>query len=487
MIARLVLCLFLLITMIASLGAFALREFRPGAMTIGQQVFLFRDPDEVASWMGLNAHEDTHRAQYREHGILGFLWDYIFEPQQRLRWEIQAHHADLCYRTLTHANPPRIDWEPHIQWMARYAYTRSEFTLEYIRGRLERDLSPAFCRKFLARIGVHELPRAEFPTDAVLRGLLSREIVADLQRRVSLHVLAEPWALPTDTIVDTAAARHAWEVVSWSPIPVPEAGFWSLSGAQPMPERDPIALQLDSLQVESFQLLARSAALPWLDAEIRFEPSYPDHLGGMVTRWKARIKQATSAGRISDAEQGARELLSLGLRIHGSSLQKRGRDYSAQLVRDGLHTLQRLRASTGDTASQRSLNAPPDGDLEIFHALSSRTFLAALPRVLERTELPLSVRWGLLSTGHALARCGAVRDTDVQDAGAWLRAQAPRIGLWEGAVVVARIRRWPRSGWHCAGLADRRAVGWRRIPERPPIYVAWALGKRDDRTEAAAQ
>ncbi len=473
---RLVLCLCLLITMVVGLGAFAFWDFRPQAMTIGQQVFFFQDPDEVANWMGLNAHENVHRSQYREHGFVAFLRDYILDPERRLRWEIDAHQADLCYRTLTHANPPRIAWEDEARKMARYVSASSDLPLESIERQMERELSPTFCRKLLARIGVRELPRAEFPADAVLRGLLSAEVLTDLQNRVSLHALAGPWALPTDSLTDTAAARHAWEVVSWSPFPVAEPGLWSLSGVQPKPERDAIALQMDSLQIESFQLLARSAALPWFDPEIRFEPFYPDHLGGMVVRWKARIKEARSDGRAADAEQAARELLSLGLRIHGSTLQKRGRDYSAQLVREGLHALLRLRASLGDTASVRLLRAPTGGDLETFHALSARNFLTALPATLERADVPLSVRWGLLSTGYALARCGAARDTGMEDAHAWLRVQAPKIGWWERA-VVERIRRWPRNGWHCGGLADRRAMGWRRTPERPPIYVAWESRK----------
>jgi hypothetical protein len=349
---------------------------------------------------------------------------------------------------------------------------RSDLPLESIERQMEHELSPAFCRKLLARIGVHELPRAEFPVDAVLRGFLSADVLTDLQSRVALHALAAPWVLPTDSVADMAAARHAWEVVSWSPFPVAEPGFWSLSGTQPTLEKDAIALQMDSLQIESFQLLAQSAVLPWFDPEIRFEPFYPDHLGGMVAHWKARIKEAAAAGRHTEAEQAARELLSLGLRIHDSSLQKRGRDYSAQLVSEGLHALLRLRASLGDTASVRLLRAPTEGDLEIFHALSARNFLIALPATLERADVPLSVRWGLLSTGYALARCGAAGDTGVEDAPAWLRAEAPKIGLWERA-VVERIRRWPRNGWHCGGLAHRRAVGWRRTPERPPIYVAW--------------
>lgn len=288
--------------------------------------------------------------------------------------------------------------------MARYVFMRSDLTLESIERQMERELSPAFCRSLLARIGVHELPRAEFPADAVLRGFLSADVLTDLQSRVALHALAAPWVLPTDSVADMAAARHAWEVVSWSPFPVAEPGFWSLSGTQPTLEKDAIALQMDSLQIES--------------------------------------------------------------------LQKRGRDFSAQLVGDGLRELRRLRASVGDTASVRLLRAPTEGDLEIFHALSARSLLAALPATLERADVPLSVRWGLLSTGYALARCGAAGDTGVEDAPAWLRAEAPKIGLWERA-VVERIRRWPRNGWHCGGLADRRAVGWRRTPERPPIYVAW--------------
>lgn len=472
------LCLSLLVTVAAGLGAFAFREFQPGAMTIGQQVFLFRDPDKVGNWMGLNAHENTHRAQYRERGVIGFLRDYIVEPRQRLQWEIEAHHADLCYRTLTQANLPRITWEREARSIARYGFMGPELTLEYIQGRMERELSPAFCRELLARIGVRELPRAEFPADAVLRGLLSPEVVADLQSRISLQALAQPWVLPTEPVADTAAARLAWEIISWNPIPVSGPAFWSLPSTQ-QPERDAIALQMDSLQIESFQLLARSSALPWFDPAIRFEPFYPDHLGGMVAQWKEKIEEATSAGHHAEAEQAARELLSLGLRIHGSTLQKRARQYSAQLVRNEVRALSRLHASSADTALEHNLSAPPDGDLEIFDAPSANAFLTALPEVLGRVDVPLSVRWGLLSTGYALARCGAVSDTGVKDARAWLIAEAPKIGLWEHA-VVERIQQWPRNGWHCAGLADRRAAGWRRTPERPPIYVAWGSRKRDD-------
>jgi hypothetical protein len=164
-VVRLVLCLCLLVVVVAGLGAFAFRDFRPQAMTIGQQVFFFQDPDEVANWMGLNAHENVHRSQYREHGLAGFLRDYILDPERRLRWEIEAHQADLCYRTLTHANPPRIAWEDEARQMARYVSASSDLTLEYIRGQMERELSPAFCRSLLAGIGVDELPRAEFPAD----------------------------------------------------------------------------------------------------------------------------------------------------------------------------------------------------------------------------------------------------------------------------------------------------------------------------------
>jgi hypothetical protein len=203
--------------------------------------------------------------------------------------------------------------------MARYVFMRSDLTLESIEPQMERELSPAFCRSLLARIGVHELPRAEFPADAVLRGFLSADVLTDLQSRVALHALAAPWVLPTDSVADMAAARHAWEVVSWSPFPVAEPGFWSLSGTQPTLEKDAIALQMDSLQIES--------------------------------------------------------------------LQKRGRDFSAQQVGDGLRELRRLRASVGDTASVRLLRAPTEGDLEIFHALSAPSFLAALPATLEGPTL----------------------------------------------------------------------------------------------------
>jgi hypothetical protein len=141
--------------------------------------------------------------------------------------------------------------------MARYVFMRSDLTLESIERQMERELSPAFCRSLLARIGVHELPRAEFPADAVLRGFLSADVLTDLQSRVALHALAAPWVLPTDSVADMAAARHAWEVVSWSPFPVAEPGFWSLSGTQPTLEKDAIALQMDSLQIESLQKRGR--------------------------------------------------------------------------------------------------------------------------------------------------------------------------------------------------------------------------------------
>ena len=451
--------------MIAGLGAFAYRDFRPKAVTIGQRVFFFENPDEIANWMGLNTHEDTHRAQYREQGLLGFLRAYVFDPRQRMRWEIEAHHADLCYRTLTRVTPPQISWEREARWIKRYVSTTRELTPEHIQGELERELSPAFCRELLARIGVHELPRSEFPADGVLRGLLSPSLVADLRRRVALHEQAAPWSLPTDSLADPDAARLAWEVVGWAPIPEPGSGFLGLWGAQEPAERDAIALQMDSLQAEAVGLLARSSALPWFDPEIRVEPSYPDHLGRIIAARKAEVERAIAAGEYVDAEQTLRELLSLGLRIHGSTLQNAGREYSAELVRYALDALHEI-------GGGRESDAPADGDLAIFDAPTAPAFLATLPLVLEHNALPLSVRWGLLSLGYALVRCGDESNTGVQDAGVWLGAHVSRVGPWRDA-AVERIRQWPRDGWDCGGLADRHAEGWRRTPERPPIHLAW--------------
>ena len=472
-VVRLVLCLGLLIVVVAGLGAFAFRDFRPQAMTVGQRVFFFGDPDRVGNWMGMNAHEDAHRAQYREHGLLGFLRDYVFDPEQRLRWEIEAHHADLCYRTLTHPDPPEVRWEKEARRLARYVSTGPDLTLDGIRLQTQRELSPASCGELLARIGLRELPRAEFPADAVLRGLLSPALRADLKDRVSLHTLAGASALPTDSTVDSAAAQRAWEVIGWKALPAAlESGFWPFSRPEPPDETDAIALQLDSLQAESFELLARSPALVWLDPELGPEPSYSDHLGGIVARWRTRIQRALAAGDSREAEQASRALISLGLRIHGTTLQNAGREHSAQMVRDGIESLKRVYALRGDAASERMLSTRPEGNLEIFRAASARHFLTALPPVLERQDVPLSVRWGLLSTGYALVRCGAPNKTGVADPQAWLREQAPRLGLSERA-VVPRIQQWPRDGWHCGGIADRRARGWRRTPERPPIHVAW--------------
>ena len=231
-------------------------------------------------------------------------------------------------------------------------------------------------------------------------------------------------------------------------------------------------LQLDPLKAESFELLARSPALPWLDPELGSEPAYWKHLGGIVAEWRARIQRALATGDSREAEQASRVLLSLGLRIHGTTLQNAGREYSAQMVSDGVESLRRVHALRGDAASERILGTRPEGSLEIFHAASARDFLTELPPVLERQDLPLSVRWGLLSTGYALVRCGAPKKTGATDPQAWLREEAPRLGLSERA-VVPRIQQWPQDGWHCGGIAYRRAEGWRRTPERPPIHVAW--------------
>jgi hypothetical protein len=174
-------------------------------------------------------------------------------------------------------------------------------------------------------------------------------------------------------------------------------------------------------------------------------------------------------------------MIGFGQRVAGESLEERGRVLGREGAMQGMLTLARVREIAGDTdgaAEVRSAMNPPlpaDMGLDLLRAGSARAFLPALLDVLARPDLPPAVKWDLLYVGQVLVRCGDPSSTGVPDDAAWRSSVASRLMEVPGdRRILERIRAWPRDAWHCAGLADQYARGWRRPVDHPPIRVSWA-------------
>ena len=520
--SRVVFALILLIGLPLGLGAFVFTQFRPAAITIGQRVLLFQDPGEVNNWMALNVHEDAHRAQYREYGLVGYLARYLASSDQRLAWEMEARRAELCYRVVTRVTAPQVSWQYEAQRLARYT-SRQHHRPDSaeIRAQLEGELSAASCSGLLERIGVQPLPRAGFPADGVLQGLLSDAVVNEFAARLWLHTHASPWMVSADSVVrddsvlpdsllsDTLpsptlaldslppgeAATFAWEVVTAAPlarsIPAGGAGLWSrilrtAKGSADQGEARSAVSALDTLEIASFRLLARSNAAPWLARDLApemWEFTYVSDLLPFFKAWHARVLVAIAEQRYSEAEQASREMLTVALRVTGSTLDPEGRQIGAWGVRQALETLLGLRRAAGDdeavAALRLALRGPEQGDslLPLLDTRTAMDFHAGLTPLLGREDLPPALRWDLVSTGYALARCGNAGTTGVPDETLWINGVARRMEPWERG-VIKRIQAWPRDPWHCAGIADRYAKGWQRPLEQPPVNLSWVRSPR---------
>jgi hypothetical protein len=498
---RFALCLGVVLLASTALGAYVFTRFRPPAMTIGQRVFLFQEPEEFRDWTLLYVHEETHKHQFRTHGFTRFMQAYLFDPEQRLRWEVESRHAEMCYlRLAVPEGGPDISWEREAKRLTGYV-PFGRLSADSARAFLERDLSRDFCERLLARVGFPPLPPEDFPVDEVLHALLpSGEVQAKhVLPRIERDREAGRFAVPADRAVGEATAEAAWALLNrFVAPPQPEELFpfglpeWPTSllpllgqaGFSPL-QTEVAGGALDSREVEALRILARAPRAPgiWTDSvSAPLQEARTESLVALAAAWHGRIAVALVEGRVEDADTAARELIGLGQRLSGESLQEHGRALGRRVAAQGMEALAQVRGLTGDTggaaAVRTAMNPPPSPELgmELLGAATGRDFLAALLALLERRDLAPSLKWDLLFVAQVLVRCGHPTTTGVADHATWRRGVDGRVLQVAGdARILQQIRAWPHDDWHCAGLADQYARGWRRPMKDPPIRVSWAV------------